>query len=142
MLIAVGSDHRGLLLKNQLVPELVSLGFFVRDYGTRKPDQADYPDYAQRVAKAISKKEVDMGVLICGTGIGMCIAANKFVDVRAVVCYDEFTAKIAKEQYNANCLCVGTTNRDWKQIVLAWLQSTFQEKPRFIRQLEQIGTVS
>ena len=139
MKVAIGSDHRGLQLKNLLVPELISLGFSVKDYGTRSKKTCDYPDYAHRVAKAISKQEVDFGILICGTGIGMCIVANKHPNVRAVVCHDDFSTRLARELYDANCLCLaGIAN---KELVKIWVETKFSASQRFIRQLSKLKLI-
>lgn len=141
MLIVIGSDHRGSLLKNQLVLEIVSLGFSVRDYGSYKNSKnPDYPDYAARVAKAIVKDNA-LGILLCGTGIGMCITANKFVGVRAALCYDEFTAKLAKERYNSNCICIGSDSKNYKEVVTTWLKTPFSNKAQFKRQLKQVESI-
>ena len=105
--VAIGSDHAGTILKTRLCEVLKSLGYEVRDEGPFGTDRVDYPDYAGRVASLVSEGEVDAGVLICGTGIGMSITANKFKGIRAALVHDLFTAQMAREHNNANILVVG-----------------------------------
>jgi len=140
--IAVGSDHRGYQLKEIILNELVGLDFSVRNYGIRANKSGDYPDYASAVAKAISKNEVDCGILICGTGIGMCIVANRFPNVRAAVAVDSFLSKIAKEQFKVNCLCLSADQTEWKSILTSWLKADFSGNIRHTRQLEKIEMLS
>ena len=107
MKIAIGADHAGLPLKRELVEALQSLGHEVKDFGTHSGDSVDYPDFASEVARAVGKPEVDRGVLVCGTGIGMSIVANKYPGVRAAVCTTEFEARMARAHNDANVLCLG-----------------------------------
>jgi ribose 5-phosphate isomerase B len=100
----------------------------VLDFGTHSPDSVDYPDYAAQVAEAVAVAKVDHGVLVCGTGIGMAIAANKVGGVRAAVCGDTFTARMSREHNDVNVLCLGArlTGRDLgREILEIWLDSTF-----------------
>ncbi|NLA75333.1 MAG: ribose 5-phosphate isomerase B [Deltaproteobacteria bacterium] len=108
MKIIIGSDHAGLDLKNKY-KELLSeeLGYEVTDAGAYSPDAVDYPDIARKVASAVSSGEYEKGVLICGSGIGMSIAANRFKGVRAALCHDLFTAEMSRRHNNANILVVG-----------------------------------
>ena len=105
--IGVGCDHAGLELKRSLVAELERRGVTVRDFGTNTGDSCDYPDFAHALASAIERGEIARGLLVCGTGVGMSIGANRHAGVRAVVCSDSFTARMAREHNDANVLCVG-----------------------------------
>jgi ribose 5-phosphate isomerase B len=107
MKIAIGSDHGGLSIKAAVLKALVAGGHEVVDMGTHTTDSVDYPDIAKVVADAVSAGEVTRGVLVCGTGLGMSIAANKVAGVRAAVVTDTFSAQMACEHNNANILCLG-----------------------------------
>lgn len=106
-MIAIGSDHGGLHLKEAIRTYLVGRGLCVSDLGTNNEDSVDYPDFGAKVAQAVSSQTVTKGILICGTGIGMSIAANKFPGIRAALVWDDFTAQMAKEHNNANILVLG-----------------------------------
>ena len=103
----VGSDHAGYAVKGLVVEMLLSRGYEVEDLGTHSPDRVDYPDYAEKVARAVVADPGSRGVLICGTGIGMSIAANKIDGIRAAHCHDWYTAKMARAHNDANILCFG-----------------------------------
>ncbi|MBX5481672.1 MAG: ribose 5-phosphate isomerase B [Myxococcaceae bacterium] len=107
MKIAIASDHAGLRLKVELVELLLSRGHELDDLGTYNNDSVDYPDFATQVALAVREGRADRGVLICGTGIGMSIVANKYRGIRAAVCTSEFEAKMARAHNDANVLCLG-----------------------------------
>ena len=107
MRLAVGSDHGGRRLKDHLVAHLTSAGHEVVDVGTHSDDSCDYPDYAEKVARMVASMDVARGVLICGTGLGMSIAANKVSGVRAAVVSDAFSARMAMEHNDARVLCMG-----------------------------------
>ena len=107
MRIAITSDHAGIEIKKLLSGHAKSLGHEVTDLGPYTPDSVDYPDFAHLVANSISKGETEWGVLICGTGIGMCMAANRHKGVRAALCHDAFTAEMARTHNDANVLCLG-----------------------------------
>ncbi len=107
MRIAVACDHAGLTLKEEVVEGLQKLGHAVEDFGTHDNHSVDYPDFASRVARAVREGQVDAGVLVCGTGIGMSIVANKYRGVRAAVCTTEFEARMARSHNDANVLCMG-----------------------------------
>ena len=107
MHLAIGSDHAGLELKAELVEYLRSLGHEVKDHGTHDSTSIDYPDYAAKVARSVAKGDSELGFLICGSGQGMCMAANKIRGVRAAVCSDTFSAHAVREHNNANVLCLG-----------------------------------
>lgn len=106
-MIAIGSDHGGYELKLEVIRHLRERGFEIKDYGCDSADSCDYPVYAQAVADAVAAGDCTLGILICGTGIGMSMAANKVSGVRAAVCSDCFSAKATKEHNNANVLCMG-----------------------------------
>lgn len=107
MKIAAGSDHAGLALKRQLVERLRAQGHEVNDLGTHEAQSCDYPDYAALVARAVAAGEADRGLLVCGTGQGMAMAANRVAGVRAAVCADTFTARATRAHNDANVLCIG-----------------------------------
>lgn len=108
MRIAIGCDHRGLDVKQLITKMLNSLGHTVKDCGTYTEDAIDYPDIAKLVAQAVTGGEVDHGILICNTGIGMSMAANKVKGVRAALCCNNFMARRARQHNDANILCLGT----------------------------------
>jgi ribose 5-phosphate isomerase B len=105
--IAIAADHAGYDLKALLVPELRSLGFEVLDLGTGGPDSVDYPDFADALARALERGQAKRGVLVCGTGLGIAIAANRYRWVRASVCHDATTARLARQHNDANVLALG-----------------------------------
>ena len=107
MKIAVACDHGGLNLKKAVIAYVEKLGHEVVDFGTHTTDSCDYPDYAKQVALAVQSKKADAGVLICGTGIGMSICANRFKGVRASVCDNILTAKMTRRHNDSNVLCMG-----------------------------------
>ena len=107
MKVAIGSDHAGFEYKEMIKKYLEEKGFEVIDKGTYSSERTDYPIYAERVAKAVANGEVDRGILICGTGIGMSITANKIKGVRAALCQNDFMARMARKHNNSNILCLG-----------------------------------
>ncbi|MCE5286536.1 MAG: ribose 5-phosphate isomerase B [Pelosinus sp.] len=107
MLLAIGSDHGGYNLKEEIKKMLDEQGVAYRDFGTHSPASVDYPDIAREVGSAVVSGECEKGILICGTGIGISIAANKIKGVRAALCHDEFSAQMAREHNNANILALG-----------------------------------
>lgn len=107
MKIAVGSDHGGVELKEEIKKFLNDEGYEFKDFGTNSTESCDYPDYALPVAEAVAAKEYDLGILICGTGIGIGIAANKVPGIRAALCSDTFSAHATREHNNANILTLG-----------------------------------
>ena len=128
--LAIGSDHGGLNLKSTLKNYISETreNIEVSDFGTDNSDSVDYPDFGQAVAKAVQTKEVDLGILVCGTGIGISISANRFKGVRAALVYNDFTAEMAKEHNNANILCLGertTSVEDAKRFLDIWLDTEF-----------------
>ena len=128
MRIAIGSDHGGYTLKKVIVDLLVHLNHEVNDHGCNSMDSVDYPVFAKAVSEDIQNGTADAGILICGTGIGMSIAANRFSKVRAALCYDEYTARMSREHNNANVLCLGERaigSGVALEIVRVWLATEF-----------------
>lgn len=106
-MIAIGSDHAGYALKADIIKFLEDKGLEVKDFGTNSCDSVDYPDFGQAVAEAVSSKECEKGIIICGTGIGISIAANKVPGVRAALCTDSYMAKMSRQHNDANVLALG-----------------------------------
>lgn len=106
-MIAIGCDHGGYELKLEVINHLKERGFEIKDLGCDSTDSCDYPVYAKKVAEAVAGGECELGILICGTGIGMSMAANKVDGIRAALCADCFSAKATREHNNANILCMG-----------------------------------
>ncbi|NPV28748.1 MAG: ribose 5-phosphate isomerase B [Firmicutes bacterium] len=128
MHIAIGSDHAGFQLKERVKEYLVSRQVEFTDFGVENPEPVDYPDIARVVAEAVASGACDQGILICGTGIGMTIAANKVPGIRAALCQDPFTARAAREHNDANILALGERVLGPGlacEIVEAWLQARF-----------------
>lgn len=107
MKIALGSDHAGFQLKNEIIKHLDGKGFELKDFGTYGLESCDYPDYAEVVAHEVTNKNYDFGILVCGTGIGISIAANKVKGIRAALCGDTFSAHSSREHNDANVLALG-----------------------------------
>lgn len=105
--IIIGCDHGGLNLKNKVVEHLKEIGYEVEDVGTYTPDSVDYPIYAKKVAHAVADGKYEKGIIICGTGIGVSIVANKVKGIRASLCGDTFSAKATRQHNNSNILCMG-----------------------------------
>lgn len=129
MKVAVGSDHRGVSLRKRVMEILYKGGHEVIDVGTFSEGPCDYPDIAGQVARMVARREVDRGILICGTGLGMAIAANKFPGVRAAPCHDELTAELSRLHNDANVLCLSGDMlgpRLVERIVNTWLKTEFE----------------
>lgn len=128
-MLAIGSDHGGFELKNHVINHLKQRGIEYKDYGCYDENSVDYPDIAKAVGEAVVSGECENGILICGTGIGISIAANKIKGVRAALCSDVYSAKMTKEHNNANIICMGgrVIGRELAfMIVDAWLDAEFQ----------------
>jgi ribose 5-phosphate isomerase B len=128
MKIAIGSDHAGFKLKEEIKKFLEEKGMEVVDFGTHSEERVDYPDYALPLAESVSRGEEDFGILICGTGIGMSIAANKVKGIRASLVSDVYSAHSAREHNNANILCMGGRVLGVelaKEITNAWINASF-----------------
>ncbi len=141
MRIAIGSDHRGFSVKNKVVELATRLGHEVCDAGPASAESVDYPDIASLVASQVSSGKVERGILICGTGIGMCIAANKFPGVRAAPCHDDLTAEMSRRHNDLNVLCLSADMLGEKLIdrmVEIWLNTPF-EGGRHARRVDKIA---
>jgi ribose 5-phosphate isomerase B len=140
MKVAVGNDHRGLPVKQRVVGLLAELGHEVVDLGANSPAGVDFPDYAIPVAEAVSAGKVDRGILICATGHGMCIAANKVCGIRAANCRDLLDAELSRRHNDANVMCLGADLIGEEQIermIRAWLVTEF-EGGRHTRRTEKM----
>jgi ribose 5-phosphate isomerase B len=143
MKIAIGSDHRGYEVKRRIASLLEQLRHEVFDVGTSTRESVDYPDFAFLVAEAVSVGRVERGILICGTGIGMCIAANKVPGVRAAPCHDSITAEMSRRHNDANVLCLSADLLGAELIdrmVHIWLRTEF-EGGRHARRVEKIRRI-
>ncbi len=141
MKIAIGSDHAGFALKEEIKKFLEEKGIEVVDFGTHSEERVDYPDYAIPLAESVAKGEEELGILICGTGIGMSIAANKVKGIRASLVSDVYSAHSAREHNNANVLCMGGRvlgTELAKEITNAWLDAKFSGG-RHERRIEKIA---
>jgi ribose 5-phosphate isomerase B len=145
MRIAFGNDHRGVALRARIIEHLKSLGHEVVDFGTNSDASVDYPDFAAKVAGAVSAKKADLGILVCGTGIGMSIAANKVPGIRAAVCLDEIGAKMARAHNDANVLALRGTHQDPDlnmKLVDTFLTTPFEggRHERRVKKIEKLET--
>jgi ribose 5-phosphate isomerase B len=143
MKIAIGSDHAGFGLKEDVLAILKETSFEVVDCGTNNTVSVDYPDFGEKVSRMVSAGDVDRGILICGTGIGMSMVANKFPKVRAALCNDLFSAKMSRLHNDANVLVLGSRiiGKDLAaEIVRTWLDTAF-EGDRHMRRLQKIKNI-
>jgi ribose 5-phosphate isomerase B len=145
MKIAIASDHAGYEEKERLKPLLDEMGIQYEDLGTVSPESVDYPEYARRVGEEVARGNVEQGLLVCGSGTGMAIAANKVPGVRAAVAWNEETARLAREHNDANVLSLGarvTPADELPKIVRAWFDAKFaggrhERRVETIREIEQ-----
>jgi len=140
MRIAVGSDHRGCAIRPKVIKLVTRLGHEVIDMGTHECGPVDYPDIASLVGHMVARGEVDRGILICGTGLGMCIAANKVPGVRAAPCHDDLTAEMSRRHNDLNVLCLSADmlgERLIDRMVEIWLGTSF-EGGRHARRVKKI----
>ena len=129
MKIALGSDHAGYVLKEAIKNYLSEKKTEYKDFGTFKLDSCDYPEYSYKVSMAVAAGEADLGILVCGTGIGMCITANKIKGIRAAQAYDPQMAQMSRLHNNANILCLGgriLNDEDGIKVVEAFLSTSFE----------------
>jgi ribose 5-phosphate isomerase B len=141
MRIGIGCDHRGYDVKRRVVPMLERAGHEVLDLGVHSETACDYPDFAFEVALAVSAGRLDRGILICGTGIGMCIAANKVPGIRAALCHDSITAEMSRRHNDANVLCLSADllgDEVIHRMIRIWLETEF-EGGRHARRVEKIA---
>lgn len=143
MKVAIGCDHAGVKLKKEILPVLEELSIEWKDFGTNKEESVDYPDFGEKVSELVSRGKVERGILICGTGIGMSIVANKFPGVRAALCSEAYSAKMSRLHNDANILVLpgrildGVTARE---IVRIWFTTPF-EGGRHLRRLNKIKAI-
>lgn len=141
-MLYIAADHGGYPLKEELKRFLIEEGYEVVDLGAEELDLADdYPDFALKLAEQVAQDEESGGILVCGTGQGMCMAANKVAGIRAVMVYNEFTAQDAADHLNANVICLGGRVTDFetaKKSVKIWLDTEFSEDERHIRRLRKV----
>ncbi len=143
MRISIGSDHRGVRIKSKLLAALAACGHEVQDNGAFDDQSVDYPDYAAAVCQQVASGEADRGILICGTGIGMAIAANKFHGIRAANCCDEVMAELCRRHNNVNVLCLPGDligDRPVDDLVRIWISTEF-EAGRHERRLQKIAAI-
>ena len=143
-MIYIGADHRGFKLKQELAAYLEDRGYKVADVGTTSEEAADYPMISEKAAKKVKEDLNNRGVLICGSGAGVCITANKLKGIRAAVAWNEKMAKSLRNDDNANILCLAAdylTADDAKTITQAFLDTSFGGEARYKRRLEEIKTI-
>ncbi len=141
MKVAIGCDHHGVVVRERLIEQLRKQGHDVEDAGITNAEPVDYPDIAANVSRLVSQGSVDRGILICGTGIGMAIAANKHHGVRAAVCSDREAAEISRRHNDANVLCLSGDRADlntYEQIVNVWITTPF-DGGRHQRRIDKIN---
>lgn len=140
--VALGSDHAGFNLKEELKSELAALGMDCLDLGTDTLDSVDYPDFGRAVADALVDGRASKGVVVCGTGIGISIAANRVAGIRAAVCHDATTARLAREHNDANILALGARvvgGEVAKDCLHAFLSTPFDGGERHLRRVVKLG---
>ena len=140
-MIAIACDHGGFAYKQTIMQHLADRQIEFKDFGTYTPDSCDYPDYAKPVARAVASGEYDKGILICGTGIGMSLAANKIRGIRAAVCGDAFSARATREHNDANILCMGArviSEAKALEITDIFLDTPFSGDERHSRRISKI----
>ena len=138
MKVFLGADHGGFATKELLKSELSAKGFDVVDLGTGSGESVDYPDYAEKVVRRVLKEKGSLGILVCGTGVGMCIAANKIAGISAALVYSDEVAKLAREHNDSNVACFGGRTQkpqDVLRMALLWLATPFSGGARHVRRL-------
>ncbi len=143
MKVAIGCDHAGVSMKSEIVPVLDELSIEWEDFGTKDEESVDYPDFGEKVSEAVSKGNVDRGILICGTGIGMSIVANKVSGIRAALCQEDYSAKMSRLHNDANVLVLPGRIIDKEratEIVKTWFTTDF-EGGRHQRRLDKITDI-
>lgn len=141
MIMAVGSDHAGYEMKEQLIKHLEERGIEVVNYGTDSTASCDYPDYAKKVAHAVADKSAELGLLVCGTGIGMSLCANKIKGIRAAVLSDEFSAQATREHNDANILCLGARVVDLEKAIKLldiFVDTPFSQGENHVRRISKL----
>jgi ribose 5-phosphate isomerase B len=141
MRIAIGADHAGFELKNSVVEYVRGTGNAVHDLGTYNSEPVDYPDLARKVCEAMQQGKADLGILVCGSGVGASVAANKFFGIRAAICHDTYTAHQGREHDDVNVLCMGSRvigEALALEIVRTWLEASFSHEERHQRRLDKV----
>ncbi|MEW6137782.1 MAG: ribose 5-phosphate isomerase B [Thermodesulfobacteriota bacterium] len=141
MRIAVGCDHAGFDLKEAVTAMVRSLGHEVIDCGTSSPDPVDYPDFAEAVGRAVQEGKADRGIIVCGSGVGACVAANKMRGIRAGVCHDTYSAHQGVEHDDMNVLCLGARvvgSAVASELVKAFVTARFSSEDRHVRRLAKV----
>ncbi len=144
MRVAIGADHGGYFLKNLLAKTLAEAGHAVIDCGTNSEEAVDYPDYARSVAGKVIGGKAERGIVICGSGVGASVAANKFPGIRAAVCHDTFSARQGVEDDDMNILCLGARvvgTELAKEIADVFLGAAFSRAERHVRRLEKVAAI-
>ncbi len=144
MRVAIGADHAGFPLKQQLTESLASQGHTVFDLGTHSTDSVDYPDYTVAVARAVTEGRADRGIMICGSGVGACIAANKVKGIRASIAHDAYSARQGVEHDDMNLLCLGSRVIGpalAAEIVKLFLDARLVRKNSYLRRLAKVKTL-
>lgn len=144
MRIAIACDHGGFPLKQDIIQVVERLGHQALDLGTWDTTPVDYPDYAEKAGQVIQRGEADRAIVICGSGVGACVAANKLKGVYASVCHDTYSAHQGVEHDNVNLLCLGARivgNELAKEIVTAFLNASFSQDERFLRRFNKVKAI-
>jgi RpiB/LacA/LacB family sugar-phosphate isomerase len=142
--IALASDHAGFELKEKIAAYLKEAGFEILDLGTHNEEPVDYPDFARAIGKALQQRQADRGILICGSGVGACVAANKMSSIRAGLCHDTYSAHQGVEHDDINVLCLGARvigEELAKELVAAFLAASFTGEERHVRRLAKIEEI-
>ena len=140
--VAIANDHAGPALKALLIEEVKALGFTVLDLGTGSTDSVDYPDYGNLVAKAVLDERAQLGIAICGSGIGISIAANRHAGIRAALCHTGLAAELSRQHNDANILCLGARligDAEAKECVKRFLTTAFEGGGRHTKRVEKLG---
>jgi ribose 5-phosphate isomerase B len=141
---AIAGDHAGFSMKNEVSKFLADLGVQAVDCGTYSPESCDFPDFAEAVAKKIIDGQIDRGILVCGSGVGVSVAANKFPGIRASLCHDTYSARQGVEHDDMNVLCIGARVIGPElafEIIKAFLGASYSPEPRHARRLDKIESI-
>jgi RpiB/LacA/LacB family sugar-phosphate isomerase len=141
MRVALAADHAGFELKEKMALYLEAKGFEVMDLGTHDQEPVDYPDFARAIAKVLQEEKAERGIIICGSGVGACVAANKMANIRAGLCHDTYSAHQGVEHDDINVLCLGARvigEELAQELVSAFLAATFTGEERHVRRLAKI----
>ncbi|MGH7539589.1 MAG: ribose 5-phosphate isomerase B [Gemmatimonadota bacterium] len=142
--IAIGADHAGYRYKSRIAAELRDAGYEVIDLGTDSDAPVDYPDYAAAVAQAVVRGDAERGIIVCGSAVGVCVAANKVPGVRAGICHDSYSARQGVEHDDMNVLCLGERVigiEIAREVVRAYLGARFSAEPRHVRRLDKVKAI-